>query len=240
MLNNSIKRFKIFGERHTGSNALSYFLMKNFTQECPYYDFLGWKHRRAPSAKELIKADCAGSLFIFTVRDPYDWLISMKRNPYSDLDAVIPGLTMKQFINYPFEDYENVIEMWNEKHRSYMEMMSLVPYACIVRLEDFKVEQAAVYNSVSQYLTPKGEFTPYEQYRGGGNGTIITRTYMDDWKVSCVLDLEKTEARLTTKSAPTISEHEKKEKPVLSEEVIKKISGFLDEEVMSFFGYQFK
>tara|TARA_B100001121_G_scaffold256694_1_gene234647 strand:- start:53 stop:268 length:216 start_codon:yes stop_codon:yes gene_type:complete len=48
-----INSFKIFGERHTGTNAVGLFLRENFNLGFKYYDYLGWKHRLAPKKSEI-------------------------------------------------------------------------------------------------------------------------------------------------------------------------------------------
>jgi len=47
-MNRQIDQIKIFGERHTATNALTKFINQNFNVACRGYDFLVLKHRRAP------------------------------------------------------------------------------------------------------------------------------------------------------------------------------------------------
>jgi len=47
-----IDSIKVFGERHSGTNAIGHFAGKNFNLKFQHYDFLGWKHRLA-SKKDI-------------------------------------------------------------------------------------------------------------------------------------------------------------------------------------------
>ena len=115
-----MKSFKVFGERHTGTNAISSFLEKNFNLENKYYEYLGWKHRLAPSHEELKKFNLVDNLFLITFRNPYSWLKAMHKEPYNYNYPQIRELDFLSFLQIPFEDYENVIKMWNQKNHSYL------------------------------------------------------------------------------------------------------------------------
>ena len=110
-----MKSFKVFGERHTGTNAISSFLEKNFNLENKYYEYLGWKHRLAPSHEELKKFNLVDNLFLITFRNPYSWLKAMHKEPYNYNYPQIRELDFLSFLQIPFEDYENVIKMWNQR-----------------------------------------------------------------------------------------------------------------------------
>ena len=152
-----INAFKIFGERHTGTNALSVFISENFNLKMHYYDYLGWKHRLAPNYREFSKYDTSETLFIFLVRDPYSWLQAMYREPYYNHYRRINELPFEEFVTFPFEDYENLISMWCKKNDSYLEMAKWVPNSLLIKLEDFRENQHEVFWKIGKFVASKQE-----------------------------------------------------------------------------------
>ena len=98
-----IDSVKIFGERHTGTNALSLFIRENFDLKFKYYEFLGWKHRLAPKKVEWIKYDTNNILFIFLFRNPYTWLNSMYKEPYYHHYLKINDRSFEEFLKFSIE-----------------------------------------------------------------------------------------------------------------------------------------
>ena len=162
-----ITQVKIFGERHTATNAITAFIHQNFNAQCRYYDLLGWKHRRAPERAEWSKVNYLETLFIFSVRDPYDWLEAMHREPYYYHQPQITELNFEQFIAHPIEDYENVVKMWNEKYIGYLKMLRETPNAMLIRMEDFIENQQSVFNDLQSYLQNKQDFQAMTRYVSG-------------------------------------------------------------------------
>ena len=158
---------KVFGERHTATNALQAFLTQNFDTFCYYYSFLGWKHRRAPKQREWKRINYTDTLFIFTVRDPYTWVEAMYREPYNYHHPQLSEFPFDRFLTHPIEDYENVLQMWNEKYEGYLRMSEEVPNSLIVRMEDFVADQKGIYDLAAPYLVAKGEFQAYNKYASG-------------------------------------------------------------------------
>ena len=146
---------KIFGERHTATNALTAFINKNFDTHTYYYDFLGWKHRRAPRKTEWQKTDYTNTLFIFTTRHPYTWVKSMHKEPYYWHHPQIKDLSLEQFMLHPFEDYEHILAMWNEKYQGYLDMSDQLPNSLFLRMEDFAMNPCQIYEELAKYLIPK-------------------------------------------------------------------------------------
>ena len=66
-LNLTINSIKVFGERHCGTNAIGYFVGKNFNLKFQHYDFLGWKHRLAPKKDEWSKFNVLKIAYLFFV-----------------------------------------------------------------------------------------------------------------------------------------------------------------------------
>lgn len=74
-----IKKFTIFGERHSGTKFLEYVLDSNLAID-PIWDF-GWKHWIGSSRwDDLNKANDV--LFVGTVRNIYDWIGGMSKLPH--------------------------------------------------------------------------------------------------------------------------------------------------------------
>ena len=147
-----INSIKVFGERHTGTNAIGYFVGKNFNLKFLHYDFLGWKHRLAPKKDEWSKFDVQNCLFIFCIRNPYSWIQAMHREPYYDHYPKIKDLSLQEFVQFSIEDYENCIEMWNQKNDSYFRMSNEVPNSIIVNLEDFHADQNTFHKNLADLL----------------------------------------------------------------------------------------
>ena len=147
-----INSIKVFGERHTGTNAIGYFVGKNFNLKFLHYDFLGWKHRLAPKKDEWLKFDVQNCLFIFCIRNPYSWIQAMHREPYYDHYPKIKDLSLQEFVQFSIEDYENCIEMWNQKNDSYFRMSNEVPNSIIVNVEDFHANQNTFHKNLTDLL----------------------------------------------------------------------------------------
>ena len=147
-----INSIKVFGERHTGTNAIGYFVGKNFNLKFLHYDFLGWKHRLAPKKDEWSKFDVQNCLFIFCIRNPYSWIQAMHREPYYDHYPKIKDLSLQEFVQFSIKDYENCIEMWNQKNDSYFRMSNEVPNSIIVNVEDFHADQNTFHKNLADLL----------------------------------------------------------------------------------------
>ena len=159
--------FKIFGERHTGTNALSSFIIENFNIKFLYYDYLGWKHRLAPNETEIQKFATQETIFLFTFRNPYSWLKAMHRDPYYYHYPKITELNFFEFVQFQIEDYENLIMLWNQKNLSYLEMINKVPISMLVKVEDFHNDQQSYFDKISSKIEFNGNFIPMERYLNG-------------------------------------------------------------------------
>ena len=147
-----IDSIKVFGERHCGTNAIGYFSGKNFNLKFQHYDFLGWKHRLAPTKDEWSKFEVQNCLFIFCMRNPYSWIPAMHREPYYDHYPKIKDLSLESFIQFSIEDYENCIAMWNQKNDSYFRMSDEVPNSIIINVEDFHADQQKFHECMADVL----------------------------------------------------------------------------------------
>ena len=162
-----VQSFKIFGERHTGTNALSSFIIENFNIKFLYYDYLGWKHRLAPDETEIQKFATQETIFLFTFRNPYSWLKAMHRDPYYYHYPKITELNFFEFVQFQIEDYENLIMLWNQKNLSYLEMINKVPISMLVKVEDFHNDQQSYFDKISSKIEFNGNFIPMERYLNG-------------------------------------------------------------------------
>ena len=147
-----IDSIKVFGERHSGTNAIGYFAGKNFDLQFKHYNFLGWKHRLAPEQAEWSKFDVESCLFIFCLRNPYSWLQAMHKEPYYDHYPKIKELSFEDFLKFSIEDYENSIAMWNKKNLSYQRMAKEVPSSIIINVEEFHSSQEKIHADLQQVL----------------------------------------------------------------------------------------
>jgi hypothetical protein len=164
----AINSIKVFGERHSGTNAIGYFAAKNFNLKFKRYDFLGWKHRLAPRRNEWSKFDIDSCLFIFCIRNPYSWLKAMHKEPYYEHYPKIKDLSFEEFITFSIEDYENSIEMWNQKNISYFHMASEVPHSIITTVEEFHSSQLNFHENLMKELSiSNASFTPMNSYVNG-------------------------------------------------------------------------
>ena len=165
-----IDSVKIFGERHTGTNAINLFIRENFDLTFKYYDFLGWKHRLAPKKSEWAKHDTSNTLFIFLFRNPYAWLRSMYKEPYYHHYLKINDRSFDEFLKFSIEDYENSICLWNQKNESYLRMSKEVKHSVNIRIEDFRLDQEHIHsliaNAIGQNSRKLVELTSYINGRG--------------------------------------------------------------------------
>ena len=148
-----IDSIKVFGERHSGTNAIGFFASKNFNLKYQHFDFLGWKHRLAPKKDEWSKFEVQHCLFIFCMRNPYSWLQAMHREPYYDHYPKIKDLSLESFVQFSIEDYENCIAMWNQKNDSYFRMSEEVPNSIIINVEDFHKDQKKFHERLVDLLS---------------------------------------------------------------------------------------
>jgi hypothetical protein len=163
-----INSIKIFGERHTGTNALNLFIRENFDLVFKYYDFLGWKHRLAPQKSEWVKYETSNTLFIFLFRNPYSWLNSMYREPYYHHYLKINDRPFEEFLKFSIEDYENAICLWNQKNESYLKMSREVKHSLNIRIEDFRSDQANIHSSIARVIGQNSaEFIKLSSYVNG-------------------------------------------------------------------------
>ena len=138
------------GERHTGTHWLAHILRHNFPAEhqrlhveptvpedgCPFeqpFDYANltmccWT---SGLADDRCVYDPQPTVYVFLVRHPYPWLLSMKAHPYEyDRDAAemetseYMRLPFTQFAQEQIGSYANPLQMYNAKVRSYLAVTS--------------------------------------------------------------------------------------------------------------------
>ena len=195
-----IDSIKVFGERHSGTNAIGYFAGKNFNLQFKRYDFLGWKHRLAPERTEWSKFGVENCLFIFCLRNPYSWLQAMHKEPYYEHYPKIKELSFEDFLKFSIEDYENSIAMWNKKNLSYLRMAKEVPHSIIVNVEEFHSSQEKIHADLQQTLgKDNASFIPMNEYVNG-------RGWHDNKDIESSLTIPSFEKNITELIHASLSE----------------------------------
>ena len=195
-----IDSIKVFGERHSGTNAIGYFSGKNFNLQFKHYNFLGWKHRLAPEQTEWSKFDVESCLFIFCLRNPYSWLQAMHKEPYYEHYPKIKELSFEDFLKISIEDYENSIAMWNKKNLSYLRMAKEVPHSIIVNVEEFHSSQEKIHADLQQTLgKDNASFIPMNEYVNG-------RGWHDNKDIESSLTIPSFEKNITELIHASLSE----------------------------------
>ena len=168
-----LKYYTIFGERNSGTNYLKSILDKKL--KLKYTKKFGFKHwyikNHYPRGRENQTTDneCLedinnneDTLFIFTVRNPYDWCGSMKEKPYhikSDksnmynfiskkyisYEETLPSDHTKDSISpwykdnitdkYFIDEAENLIQLRNMKNTHFYNLKNKVKYFALIKQE---------------------------------------------------------------------------------------------------------
>ncbi|MCB1042569.1 MAG: hypothetical protein KDC35_06510 [Acidobacteria bacterium] len=142
---------KIFGERRTGTNALSKSIAANLDVQVASYAFLGWKHRLAPNPAEIAASVFCPVQFLVTVRHPYTWAWSMYKNPFHFRADRSFEEFLKSEIGDSADDgfnnrYAHPVDMWNIKYQAYRQL----EHAFFVKLEHFAVHPLDVLTALKE------------------------------------------------------------------------------------------
>jgi hypothetical protein len=109
-----IKNFTIYAERHSGTNFLEKYISQTFHDLPITWDY-GWKHWFGFFNKKIIDKG-TNTLFIGIVRDPYDWLMALRRMPHHlrGWDGRMdhnPYMDDMDFLNSKIESYHQGLEL---------------------------------------------------------------------------------------------------------------------------------
>lgn len=119
-----IRNFTIFGERHSGTNFLQSVITKAYNLDITW-DY-GWKHFFGFTNKEIIKAN--HTLFIGITRNPYDWIMAMKKIPHhipSENQASLEKLLTKQWYSIDANGDEMLFDRNYLNHQRYKDIFEL-------------------------------------------------------------------------------------------------------------------
>ncbi len=119
---------------------------------------LGWKHMLVPQLQSLQEADVAIDrvLFLFLVKNPYAWLLSLYRRPYHNHR---PAPTFEAFLREQWPTvgreragrpyFPNPIVLWNEKTAAYVRLAQQV-HGSIIRYEDLIADPQVVLQNIAR------------------------------------------------------------------------------------------
>ena len=199
-----LKYYTIFGERNSGTNYLKSILDKKL--KLKYTKKFGFKHwyikNHYPRGRENKTTDneCfididnnKDTLFIFTVRNPYDWCGSMKEKPYHikrydmssmmsfisgkyiALENELPQDHMEDSISpwykdditgrYFIEEAENLIELRNTKNTHFYNLKDRVKYFHIIKQETLEEDINDMINKFKLICNNVNVITNYKKPR---------------------------------------------------------------------------
>jgi hypothetical protein len=188
----------IIGERNSGTNWVSSILAKNFVDgkllglsnnnniykkfRGLYTSEFGWKHgflRRDLIEARLSKANQV--VFVVILRNPYSWILSMKKLPHHAPDH--NGVSLMQFVSLEWhcfgkarmemmwerdpksgEAYQNVIAMRTAKYKDWLDLQNVVEHVAYIRYEDIiNDDGAGMVKSAAKWggnMRTEAEFKP--------------------------------------------------------------------------------
>ncbi len=123
---------------------------------------LGWKHMCAPSRAQLARSarPLEHTFFVFLVKNPYAWLLSLHRRPYHHPQ---PAAAFATFIRSPWPAlgrehapqpiFPHPVALWNQKVASYIRLLPSVR-GMMLRYEDL----VAAPEQALQDLAERGGF----------------------------------------------------------------------------------
>ena len=166
---------KIIGERNTGTNYLSELIKKNskikllngtakkisFLNKLELYkdlyfkitqkNNLGWKHANINNKNFIYNLNKNSKIkVVILVKNPYSFLLSLKRRPYHNLD--LKNLSFENFLKSrwktvsrenTFNIIDSPVELWNNKVKSYFDIKSIFfKQVLILKYEDLIINPA--------------------------------------------------------------------------------------------------
>ena len=163
-----IKNFTIFGERNSGTNYLKSVLEDNL--KIPFTQKYGYKHwfikNLNPRGEynyttdnecrtDILSKESDETLFIYIIRNPFDWAGSMYKKPHHIKNSNMSSLNnflkspylafenkrynklwnYNKFDFYFIEKSENIITLRNEKNNHFQELGKTVKHFYVIRQE---------------------------------------------------------------------------------------------------------
>ena len=154
--------FDIFLVKGTVPKELNYiikiFPFKEYLRD-KYFELfkgnLGWKHREIDNVSLLKKSN---NIYYITIsKNPYSYLLSFYKRPYHNERLI--NLPFREFINKTIyavgrenegHNYENVIDLWNKKNESYINLSKNISNVINIRYEDLLIAPNEVFFEISK------------------------------------------------------------------------------------------
>lgn len=191
--NYNLTKFTIYGERHCGTKLLQDLICRNF--KLPITWEYGFKHWFGFSDKcTLEEAD--NTLFIGIVRNPYDWIMAMKKIPYHikiNKNQSIQDLLFKEWCSFDDDTnkeiiydrnylthnrYKNIFEMRSYKLNYLINYMPfIVNKYVLIRYEDLVMDIDSFINTISRFY----RLHRYERYvpNSHNNGYSLSKDVLE-------------------------------------------------------------
>jgi hypothetical protein len=163
------------------------------TQASLEHDF-GWKHGCAPfDVLERNQVQAMHVLFMIIHKHPADWLKSLYHKPYNSLEP-IRKMSFSEFLRHPWSvsakenlsrsSAANPIDLWNTKHRSWLDLRTRGYNAIYVKNSDFLVSFEEAIAPLAVFLrrkNPAGPFLNVTKATKGSTDTIgeLKRKYVE-------------------------------------------------------------
>lgn len=124
-----ITKYTIFGERHSGTNLVAECMF--YHSDIPLTYEYGWKHFFGFCDESILQKE-KSTLFICITRNPYDWLLAMRKMPYhvTHLDKTSESFFLEEWYsndsgteiledrNYTTKErYKNIFDLRSNKLR---------------------------------------------------------------------------------------------------------------------------
>lgn len=180
----------------------------------------GWKHELiTPIRIKEIKEYKNPIYFIILVKNPYSWLLSLYKNPYSPEKI---NINFEQFLIEPFktlkrenhpDHFENPIILWNEKNKSYIQIKKSLP-AIIIKFEDILPDPKSAIDSISKQFNTKKRFDDFKNITESTKEKPKNFSYYQNYYLK-----EIWKEKLDKKSIDIINK-------------------YLDEDLLNYFGYE--
>ena len=187
-----IQRIQIFGQRCSGTNFLEKLLLENFSS-IEIGNYYGFKHLWNAKLKRPIR-EGDGIKIIIIVRNPYDWLRSVHREPHHCpqlmarpldvfIDEPLKAYKSKNWNNHNreirfstineenlIEFFPNFIECRNAKMATFSNLINDYPFIYSINYEDLRdrTESELIKIGESLNLDRKSSFKPVSAYKGSG------------------------------------------------------------------------
>jgi len=170
---------------------------------------LGWKHTRVMSGQELRHFDILkqGICFISITKNPYSWLLSLHRKPYShQYSGSKPDF--ETFLRTPWKTVardncehllHSPIELWNIKNASYLQLEEL--NGLNITTESTVQDPEAVITRISEHFSIDRLSPRFLNYEKSTKDSSKDFTYYQDYYLN-----ERWRDSLSGKAAAIISE----------------------------------